>query len=117
MEKDIYSSTAAMSLASGGEIRWALFVERPQISPLLQNRDIAAVGLARDELWLEVRDSMVSTQEHTVPRHPGYGKSLPTDEVYRFAHTTQATRIPEEPDDVLYNTELPSDKTFGSIDF
>ena len=31
---------------SSGEIRWALFVERPQISPLLQNRDIAAVGLA-----------------------------------------------------------------------
>ena len=52
---------------------------------------------SRDELWLEVRDSMVSTQEHTVLRHPGYGKSLPTDEVYRFAHT----RIPEEPDDAL----------------
>jgi hypothetical protein len=29
--------------SESGEIRWALFVERPQISPLLQNRDFAAV--------------------------------------------------------------------------
>jgi hypothetical protein len=36
---------------SSSEIRWALFVERPQISPLLQNRDIAAVGLATSCGW------------------------------------------------------------------
>jgi hypothetical protein len=51
---------------SCGEIRWALFVERPQISPLLQDRDIAAVGLATScgrkygTVWFP----------HTVPRHP-----------------------------------------------